>query len=76
MPKDARAANGGPRPGAGRPMVRAVIREGDGLMISQVWPDGGYADVGRGQVRIEGRGHARTIVVTQADGSEIRILKP
>ena len=73
---DGRASNGGARPGAGRPVVKATIRDGDGLMISQVYPDGGYVDLGRGKVRVEKRGNARIIIIAQPDGSEIRILKP
>lgn len=61
-------------PGAGRKsIVKATIREGDGLMLSQVYADG-TADLGRGRVAVEKIGRDRVIKVAQADGSEIRIL--
>ena len=60
-------------PGAGRPVTRATINDGDGLMLSQVYA-GGTADLGRGKARIEKIGNSRLIKIDQADGSEIRIL--
>jgi hypothetical protein len=51
----------------------AIIRAGDSLMISQVYPDG-MADLGRGQVSVTKIGNSRLITVPQADGSEIRIV--
>jgi hypothetical protein len=60
-------------PGAGRPTTRALIRNGDALMLTQVYPDG-TANLGSGIVTIEGIGHSRLIKVAQKDGSEIRIL--
>jgi hypothetical protein len=74
--QDGRASNGGARPGAGRLPVRAEIREGDGVMVSQVYPDGGYVDLGRGKAQITRHGHSRLIVLPQPDGTEIRILIP
>lgn len=67
--------SGGERAGAGRPAVKATIRTGDGLMLTQVYPDG-VVDLGRGAVIVEGRGHSRVIRIPQPDGSEIRILLP
>lgn len=58
---------------AGRPVTKATIQDGDGLMISQVYA-GGTADLGRGRAMITKIGHDRLIAITQADGSEIRIL--
>lgn len=60
-------------PGAGRPVVKATINTGDGLMISQVYADG-TADIGRGTAEIEKLGNSRLIKIPQTDGSEIRIL--
>lgn len=66
--------SGKPRaPGAGRPVKKAIIQEGDGLMLSHVLPDG-VADLGRGRATIEKIGRSRLIRVQQNDGSEIRIL--
>lgn len=73
---DGRASNGGAREGAGRPPARAEIREGDGVMVSQVYPDGGYVDLGRGKAQITKRGHSRLVILPQTDGTEIRILIP
>ena len=70
----ASADNGLKAKGQGRPVTKAIIRDGDGIMISRVFSDGGYADYGKGIARIEGRGHSRIIVIPQDDGSEIRIL--
>lgn len=60
-------------PGAGRPAIKATIREGDGLMLSHVAVDG-TADLGRGRATIEKIGNARIVKVALGDGSEIRIL--
>lgn len=60
-------------PGAGRPVTKATIQDGDGLMISQVYA-GGTADLGRGKAKITKIGNSRLIKLVQADGSEIRIL--
>jgi hypothetical protein len=60
-------------PGAGRPVTKATIRDGDGLMINHVCTDG-TADLGRGRATVEKIGHDRLIKIVQADGSEIRIL--
>ena len=60
-------------PGAGRPATKATIREGTGLMLSHVYPDG-TADLGRGVASIEAVGRSRLIKIPQKDGSEIRIL--
>ncbi len=60
-------------PGAGRPVAKAVIKQGDGLFINHVFPNG-TADLGRGRVTIERLGNDRLIKVPQPDGSEIRIL--
>lgn len=60
-------------PGAGRPATKAVIKEGAGLMLSHVYPDG-TADLGHGRATIEAVGRSRLIKIPQADGSEIRIL--
>ena len=68
---DTSAANG--RKSGGAPVVKATIRDGDGLMISQVYA-GGTADLGRGRATIEKIGHDRIVKLVQADGSEIRIL--
>lgn len=67
------AANG---ESGGRPPTQAIIRDGDGLMLSQVYADGSFADLGRGKVTIRKRGHGRMIVIAQEDGSEIRIIRP
>ena len=72
----ASAENGRKATGGGRPPTRAVILAGDGVLVSQVYPGGGYVDLGRGKVTIEGRGRSRIVVVPQDDGSEIRILIP
>lgn len=69
----ASAANG---KAGGRRITSATIRTGDGLLLSQVYPDGGYADLGRGAVTVTGRGNSRIITIPQPDGSEIRILLP
>lgn len=61
----------------GRPVSKAVIHEGSGLLISQVYPDGipdGMANLGRGTATIEAHGRDRIIKIAQEDGSEIRIL--
>lgn len=60
-------------PGAGRPITKAVIHKGDGLMLTHVYPEG-TADLGHGTVTIESVGHSRLIKILQADGSEIRIM--
>lgn len=61
-------------PGAGRPVTKATIENGDGLMLSQVYTDG-FADLGRGRAIVEKvAGHGRLIKIAQDDGSEIRIL--
>lgn len=57
----------------GRPITKATIQDGDGLMISQVYA-GGTADLGRGRAEVEKIGNSRLIKIVQADGSEIRIL--
>jgi hypothetical protein len=75
----ASAANGrkaADSPDSGRPPTKAEIREGDGILLSQVYADGGFVDLGRGTARIERRGRSRIVVVPQADGSEIRIVIP
>ena len=61
---------------SGRPPTQAIIRDGDGIMISQVYADGSYVDLGRGKVTIRKRGHGRVIAIAQEDGSEIRIIRP
>ncbi len=74
-----RPNNGGGRPKVraddrrGRPVSKATIREGAGLFITQVCPDG-TADLGRGRVVVEAHGRDRIIKIPQVDGSEIRIL--
>lgn len=72
---DGRALNGGARPGAGRPAVKAEIREGDGVMLTHVTPNG-VADLGHGRATVEAHGRSRLIKIPQPDGSEIRILIP
>lgn len=72
----ASAENGRKSKAGGRPITTAKIHKGDGLMVGQVYPDGGYVDLGRGKVRIEARGLSRIIIIEQSDGSEIRILRP
>lgn len=69
----ASAANGLLATEQGRRPVKAEAREGDGVMISHVFPDG-TADLGRGVARIRKVGNGRIIVLPQDDGSEIRIL--
>lgn len=65
---------GKPRaPGAGRPVAKATIKQGAGLFVTQVYPDG-TADLGRGRATIERLGNDRLIKIPQTDGSEIRIL--
>jgi hypothetical protein len=67
-------APGKTRPaGPGRNPTKAIIRAGDNLMISQVYP-GGMADLGRGRASVTRIGNSRLITVLQADGSEIRIV--
>lgn len=63
---------GGRRAGAGRKVSRATVYAGDGVRIFQVSADGS-ADLGRGIVRIDRSGTTRRILITQDDGSEIRI---
>lgn len=72
----AAAENGRKATGGGRPPTRAVINTGDGVLVSQVYPDGGYVDLGRGKVAIEGRGRSRIVLIPQDDGSVIRIVIP
>lgn len=69
----ARSRSGGARKGAGRPVVKATIKEGAGLFLSHVLPDG-TADLGRGRASIRALGRDRLITIPQDDGSEIRIL--
>ena len=59
--------------GPGRKPTKAVIKEGSGLMLSQVYPDG-TADLGSGIAVIEAVGRSRLIKIPQPDGSEIRIM--
>lgn len=59
--------------GPGRPATRALIHNGDALMLTHVYSEG-TADLGRGTVTIESVGHSRLIKIPQADGSEIRIM--
>lgn len=80
MPRGDRSNWGGKRTAtrpdakkAGRPVTKATIQDGDGLMISQVYA-GGTADLGRGRAEITKIGTSRMIKIVQADGSEIRIL--
>lgn len=62
--------------GPGRNPTKAVLREGVIVFLSQTWPDGSYADLGRGLIsevkRLEGGD--RCVIVPQADGSELRIV--
>ena len=60
-------------PGAGRPVTQATIKDGAGLMLTHVFPEG-TADLGHGRATIERIGNSRLIKIPQADGSEIRIL--
>lgn len=60
-------------PGAGRPIVKATIHTGDGLMLSHVAADG-TADLGHGRAVVEKIGNGRLIKVPLANGAEIRIL--
>lgn len=60
-------------PGAGRPVSRAIINDGDGLLLSHVYADG-TADLGHGRATVEKRGHSRLVRIILLDGSEIRIL--
>lgn len=69
----ASAENGRKSTGGGRPPTKAVIHDGDGLMLSHVTVDG-TADLGRGRAVVERVGRGRLIKVAQEDGSEIRIL--
>jgi hypothetical protein len=71
----ASAENGRKATRGGRPPTSATIRNGDGLMLSHVSPDG-TADLGHGRVIISAIGRSRLIVVCLPDGSEIRILQP
>lgn len=63
-------------PGAGRPLTTATLREGAIVFLSQVWPSGDNAALGRGIVgkieRLEGGD--RCVVIPQKDGSELRIV--
>ena len=65
--------SGGARKGAGRKVGRAMIRAGQGVSITHVYPDG-TANLGRGRAVIEGIGNDRIVKLPQDDGSEIRIL--
>ena len=60
-------------PGAGRPVTKATIQQGAGLMLTHVYPNG-TADLGSGRAVIEPIGRSRLVKIPQADGSEIRIL--
>ena len=60
-------------PGAGRPVVKATIRDGDGLSISRLFSDG-TTNLGKGRAVVEKIGRERIIKLAQDDGSEIRIL--
>lgn len=67
--------SGRPRaPGAGRRATTAIVHAGDGVLISQVYPDESYADLGRGRAEVKRIGNGRLITLPQEDGSEIRIL--
>jgi hypothetical protein len=57
----------------GRAATKATIREGTGLLLSHVLPDG-TADLGRGRAVVKALGRDRLITLPQDDGSEIRIL--
>lgn len=61
--------------GPGRKPTRATIQEGMIVMISYVGSDG-HADLGRGIVsEVERKkGADRCVIVSQADGSELRII--
>lgn len=59
--------------GPGRPATKATIKNGSGLMLTHVYPNG-TADLGRGIATIEAKGRSRLIKIPQEDGSEIRIL--
>lgn len=77
-PKPGSGKTGGAAVGAlgGRPPTRAIIREGDGIFVSEVHQDGGYVDLGRGKAQIVAKGRDRIVVVPLSNGSEIRILIP
>lgn len=69
----AKGKSGGQRFGAGRPVTKATIKNGSGLMLTHVYPEG-TADLGSGVATIEPVGRSRLIKIPQKDGSEIRIL--
>lgn len=62
-------------PGAGRPVTKATLTEGIIVFLSQVYPDGNHADLGRGIVgKVERKDGHRVVVIPQNDGSELRIV--
>lgn len=69
----AKGKSGGLRDRAGRRPSKATIHNGAGIMLTQVYANG-TADLGRGVATIEAVGRSRLIKISQADGSEIRIL--
>lgn len=79
MPRGDRDKWGGPRPKTrpdddrGRPVVKATIQNGDGLMMTLVTPEG-TADLGHGIAEIDKLGRSRIIKVKLVNGDEIRIL--
>ena len=74
IPMMARNPNhGGARPGTGPKPKTATIKTDAPLRISQSWPTGDYADLGKGHALIERQGSSRIILVPQEDGSTIRI---
>lgn len=63
--------------GPGRQPTKATLEQGTIVMLSQVWPNGEHADLGRGlvgQVKRINDSSDRVVTIPQEDGSEIRIV--